>query len=165
MTEPDVFLDIRLVYFKKACQKLGKTGMPWTSEDARAMATSSIIDAEHTGWRPPVGEPDEEGAEQPPPPEATTEASSGSYGDYHKMMHVASQPSKGLLHGLIKRATATLTEGGTPAREAETTVKKKVRDAFEEEWSFTPDLTSLNNTNQGQVSWSINYVQTEWGVE
>lgn len=148
---------------------LSHEGVIFSTEDARAMAISAHIEAGRGGYRSPallvVDEPPEEGAEQPEAPASTTGAQNSSYGGYREKTYVASEPTKGKLRAVLDKAIKSLTAKGTPAREAETTVKKAVRDAFEAEWNFTPDLTSLKNMNQGQMSWTIQYIQTEWGVE
>lgn len=143
---------------------------PFTSEDARAMAISAHMEASKKGYRglnpavaPKVGEKENVAEEPQQPPQQ--QQSQGDY-DYRNMKSVASDPSIGLLKGMIKKAVAKENENGLSVRDAETKVRKTIIAAFEAEWNFSPDLTSpKGRMNQGHVSWTIHYIKTEWGVE
>lgn len=139
---------------------------PFTSEDARAMSISAHMEASKRGYKnlhpPPKEEPNV--AQEPQRP--SQEASSVDTYDYHNMKHIPSVPSIGLLKGVMKDAQKKETDKGLSVRDAETEVKKTIIEAFEKEWKFTPNLVApKGHLNQGQVSWTIDFIKTEWGLE
>jgi len=146
-------------------------GEPFTSEDARAMAISAHMEASKKGYRslnPAVAPKVEEKPKAAQEPQGAPQQpqSQGDY-DHHNMKHVASAKSIGTLKGVMKKAAEKEAEKKEIGiRDAEVEVKKNIINAFEEEWNHTPNLVApKGRMHQGQVSWTINYIMTEWGLE
>jgi hypothetical protein len=155
---------------RESFARITKTVDAWSANGSHVLtrahlssgATSPQPPAQPAGQEKPVpttGGSPERGAEAAP------EENKKTY-DYHAMRKVASIPSMNKLDGILNDAIAKVSKTtGKSANDAREIVKTDLLAAFQREWGESLNYPNWHGNNQGQVSWSIDYLKRTYALE
>ncbi len=165
-TNPRDIVDDYVLTYKRACQRLGKTGMPWTQDVAEKLAVSATIQADRQGYRGPEFV-QEEGQDVPQEdaPEVPEHWQKPNNGFTYDSRQPVSEKQKDKIRDLFDKAVRVV-EGinhkGTAA--AEKVVNMAIVPPFLEQRGHEVNLVSFTRMNSGDASWVIDFIQRTWDV-
>ena len=183
---PNLIADALVDVFEHVCIRLTKKGLPWTSEDARAIAISACIEAAKNGWNPYSALPKQDDPSPVPSPAATEHPDKGtapsdphpgngkappqetqpkSESDYRAMTQAVGMSWIRLTLNLIDDVAMVLGKNGTGSIEAAKPIRADLVDAYQKEWQKPLNINALKTHTEGQVRWCIAYLKAKYAAE